>query len=261
MARHATRIDRRSLKHDPFFDFTTRATEFVSANLSSVLGITGAIVLAVVLVLFWSRSRAQKAEEGDLRATALVSSYMAGQYAATVDLAGQVLGSYGGTRGGTLALYVKGKSELQLGRFVEAEQSFRAYLEQSSKAPFYKTAAQRGVAASLEGQGRFGEAGDAYRQVAAELTGILADEALLDAARAYRLAGATDQAKGLLQELVDKNVASARQARIELAALEAGGSNTPVWARIDPASLPGAAPAVTPAAADTTLFAPGAANP
>lgn len=257
MARQATRIDRTSLKHDAFFDFTTRATEFVSANLSSVLGITGAIVLAIVLVLFWSRSRTQKAVEGDQRAAALVSMYSAEQFSAAVDMASQIQGNYDGTRGGVLALYVKGKAELQLGRFAEAEQSFRSYLEQSSKAPFYRAAAQRGVAASIEGQGRFAEAGDAYRQGASELTGNLADEALLDAARAYRLAGATDQAKALLQDLVAKDKFGARQARVELAGLEAGASNTPVWAKVPPTSSPSSVPAT----ADTSLLAPGGSTP
>lgn len=260
MSRHTTRVEREALKHDAFFDFTSRATAFVSANLSSVLGVTGAVVLAIVLAVFWSRSRATKAIESDQQASVLVSNLVAGQYQNSVDLANQLQNSYGGTRAAVLADYVKGRAHLQLGQYAEAEQSFRAYLDKSSKAPFYETAAQQGLAASLEGQNRFAEAAERYQALGSTLPADLADAAILSAARAYRLAGDADKARSLLKGLVDKDAASARQARIELAVLDAVGTPQPLWgATIPSPAMPNTLPGMLPAATDTagaTLSAP-----
>ena len=252
MPRQTTRVARESLKHDPFFDFTSRATAFVSANLSTVLGVIGAIVLAVVLTTFWSRSRSEKTLRSDLQSSILVSNYVAGQYQNCLDLATQLQNAYGGTRAAVLADYVKGMAQLQLGRYLDAEQSLRAYLDKSSKAPFYEKAARRSLAACLEAQNRFADAAEGYKALAATLTDDEADEALLDAARAYRLAGAAEQARSVLKSVVEKDKASARQARIELAVLDAVGVTTPLWG----ATIP--SPPVTPELSGT---APGSLAP
>ena len=254
MPRHISRADREALKHDAFFDFTSRATAFVSANMSSVLGVTGAVILAIVLAVFWSRSRATKMAESDQQASILVSNLVAGQYQNSVDLANQLQSSHRGTRAAVLADYVKGRAQLQLGNFAEAEQSFRAYLDTSSKAPFYERAAEQGLAASLEGENRFAEAAERYQASATHLQGELADEALLSAARAYRLAGDVDKARSLLQGLADKGAASARLARIELAVLDAVGPAAPVWGATIPSPTPPSTsmPGLLPATADTS---------
>ena len=243
MPRHTSRVARESLKHDAFFDFTSRATAFVSANLSSVVGVAVAIVLAVVLTTFWSRSRSEKTLRSNLQASILVSQFVAGQYQNSIDVAAQIQNSYGGTRAAVLAEFLKGKSQLQLGRYADAEQSFRAYLDKSAKAPFYGQAAHRSLAASLEGQNRFADAAESYKALAATLTDDEADAALLDAARAYRLAGATEQARAVLKSVVEKDKFNARQARIELAVLDAVGSTTPLWGATIPS--PPLAPALT----------------
>jgi hypothetical protein len=249
LPRSAQRIDPKSLKHDAFFDFTSRATSFVSANMSSVLGVTVAVIAAIVLATFWARSRSEKASEADLRASALVSTFTAGQYEASLELSSQIQSTYGGTRAAVVANYVKGKAELELHRDVEAEASLRAYLAQSDKAPFYEDAARRALAASLEGQARYAEAGAAYEEAARGLPETLADEAMLDAARCYRLAGDADRARSLLTTLVEKDAGASRRARIELAALDAAGTTAPVWVQPEPGT-----PVVTPP--DTNAVTP-----
>lgn len=248
-ATRATRIDPKSLKHDPFFDFTSRVTAFVSANLSSVLGVSVAVIVAVVLATFWARSRSEKSAEADLRAAALVSTLTAGQYEATLELSSQIQSGYGGTRAAVLANYIKGRAELELQRNIEAEGSFRAYLAQSAKAPFYEDAAKRALAASLEGQHRYSEAAATYEEAAAGLPEDLADDAHIDAARNYRLAGDLDKARSLLSTLAEKDVSASRRARIELAALNAADSAPPVW---EPSAT--AEPAVAPV--DTSAAMP-----
>ena len=224
MSPRARRVNRKSLKQDPLLNFTSRAMAYVEANSTLAMGIAAAVVLGVVLAVLWARGRTEKSTTADLRAAALVGAYTNGQFDTVLEMATAMQGTYPGTRGALVATCLKGKAELQLGKFSEAEQSFRSYLESSEMAPFYETAAQQGLAASLEGQGRFAEAAETHAKLAQELEGPLADEAALDAARAFRIAGATDQARRLLEALEAKDNVYSRRARIELAVLDNAGA-------------------------------------
>ena len=129
--------------------------------------------------------------------------------------------NYAGSSAAVLAQYIGGKCQLQLGKFAEAEQSFRSYLASAAKAPFYEQAAQTALAASLEGQGKYAEAASTYQEAGSKLSEPLASEARLDAARALRLAGSVDEARKLLQGLVaDQTSEVSRQAKIDLAVLD-----------------------------------------
>jgi tetratricopeptide (TPR) repeat protein len=220
LPRRSQRLDRKALKQDPLLNFTSRAMQYYSANTTQVLGIAAAVVIGIVLLTFWARGRTTKTSVSDLGAANLVRAYSAGQFQITRDRAIELQTAYPGTRGASVAWYLKGKAEMQLGNFLEAERSFRTHLESSDKAPFYTSAAQQGLGASLEGQGRFAEAAEVYERLADQLHDSLADEARLDAARAYRVAGAIDPARRLLEKVKEKNNNYSRRARIQIALLE-----------------------------------------
>lgn len=233
------RLDRKTLKQDALLNFTARAADYVSANPNLVMGITAAVIVAIVLGVFWIRGRSGKTAESDLRVSALVSAYSAGEYAVSLEVANALQTEYPGTRAAVAASFLKGQSLLQLGSFAEAEQSFQSYLAQSSKAPFYEDAAKLGLAASLEGQSRYGEAAGLYLEVAEGLFEPLASEVRLDAARAYRSAGSIAQARSLLEEVESRENESSRRATIELAILEAlQGATTSAAASTDSSMNP-----------------------
>ncbi len=221
MARQARRIDRKSLKKDPLLDFTSRATEYVNENSTLVLGVAAALIVGVVLLVMWGRGQSAKTAESDILGVQAIGLLANGQFQQALDHSNTVRAQFPGSRGAAIAAYVRGKAQLQLGVFVDAERAFRDYMNESSKEPFFERAAKRGLAASLEGQRRFGEAGQLYEELAAESPDELIDQTLLDAARAYELGGAPQQAKTLLERVIDNDGLQARQARIQLAGLEA----------------------------------------
>lgn len=255
MARQARRIDRKTLKQDPLLNFTTRATEYVNANATLVLSVVAALVIGIVVLVMWGRGRTEKTEQSDVLAVQALGLFTNGQFQQSLDQSASIRVQFPGSRGAAISAYVHGKSQLQLGAFVDAERSFRDYLSESSKEPFFEHAARQGLAASLEGQRRFAEAGQLYEELAALAPEELADTARLDAARAYELGGAAQQARSLLEAVIAKEGPQARQARVQLAALEAA-ENAIGEGRVPepPAPEPGAA-----AAADT-LAAEGAAG-
>lgn len=226
MARRARRIDRKSLKQDPLLNFTTRATEYVSANTTLVLGATATLIVGIVLLVTWGRGQSAKGEQSDTMAIQAVALFANGRFQESLDHANNLRAQFPGSRGAVVADYVRGKAQMQLGSFLDAEQAFRDYLKESAKEPFFEQAAKHGLAASLEGQRRFAEAGRMYEELAAEVPEDLVDETLLDAARALELGGSAEQARSLLEKVIQKDGAESRRARVQLAALEAAARAT-----------------------------------
>jgi tetratricopeptide (TPR) repeat protein len=242
----APRVDRKALRQDPLLNFTSRAMEYVSTHATLVLGVAAGAAALVVLITLWSHGRQEKTSTADMRASSVVAAFSAGQFDTALQMADAILSSHPGTRGAVIASYIKGKAQLQLGKAAEAEQSFRSYLAASGKAPFFETAAQQALAATLETEGRYAEAAEMYQTLAAKLEEPLAVDARLDAARAYRLAGSTDRAKALLQELQEKESATSRRVRIELAIMEAAPAGASA------ASIPATFTPTAAASIDTT---------
>ena len=216
------KIDRKSLKQDPLLNFTSRASAYANENATLVLGVAAAVIAIVVLLVMWGRGQSVKTEQSDVMAIQAIGMLTNGQFQQSLDQATAIRSEFPGSRGAAIAAYVHAKSQLQLGAFVDAERGFRDYLKESSEEPFFENAAKQGLAASLEGQRRFNEAGQMYEELANQSPEELADQSRLDAARAYELGGSTQQARGLLEGVIAKDGRQSRQARVQLAALEVG---------------------------------------
>jgi len=222
LARPPRKIDRKSLKQDPLLNFTSRASAYVSQNATLVLGVGAAVVAGIVLLVMWGRGQSEKTEQSDVMAIQAIGMLTSGQFQQSLDQAKAIRAQYPGSRGAAIAAYVHGKSQLQLGAFADAERSFQDYLKESSEEPFFENAAKQGLAASLEGQRRFNEAGKIYEELADQSPEPLADQTRLDAARAYELGGSTKEARTLLEGVIAKQGLQSRQARVQLAALDVG---------------------------------------
>jgi tetratricopeptide (TPR) repeat protein len=221
LSRTRERLDRKTLKHDPLMDFIGKAGDYVGANANRVLSIAAGVVVVIVLAVLWTRGQSQKGSESDLRLAQVVAAFSNLQYEPAIELATSMQSNFPGTRAAVLSKYIAGKAQMQLGKFPEAEQSFRGYMAEASKDPFYENSVRSSLAASLEAQGKYAEAASMYQEASGKLTEPLASQAKLDAARALRLAGSYEEAKKLLQPLTeDRTSPLSQKARIELAVLE-----------------------------------------
>jgi tetratricopeptide (TPR) repeat protein len=215
------RLDKKQLKQDALVTITGRAGAYAKANANLFIGGILALIVVVVLVSFWTRGRSERSLESNVRAEASVGAFAVGEYQTALQMADAVVASYPGTRAASLASYVTGQANLQLGNFIAAEQGFRRYLDGSKKEKFYEQSGQLGLAASLEGQQRFAEAANLYIQTASSLPKNLAQQASMDAARCWRLAGSYDQAESLLEQVVSEGEMLSSRATLELAVVEA----------------------------------------
>lgn len=222
MSRTLERVDRKTLKEDELLNLVTRVTAWVQANTTRALAIGGGAILLVVVLVLWSRSNARQATEADTSLAQVVAAVAGQQWAPALELATSIQGRYPGSSAAILSTYLAGMCQLRLGRLSEAETSLRSYVESSGKAPFYSNAARSALAAALEGQGKFPEAGKLYEEASTGIEEPLGSRMKLDAARAYAAGGANDRARELLKSVADApNAPLARQAKTELAVLDA----------------------------------------
>lgn len=211
--------EKTTVEADPVLTGIQRALGYGSQHMNLVLGVAAGVIIVVALGLLWNRDRVSKSRQSAESLSAVVSAFGSGAYDQSLELANALQTQHAGTSPASLASYFVGVSQLRLGRFAEAETALRTYLTQAAKAPFYEQAAQVALAAALEGQKKYAEAAQIYQTEAAKMPDAMAADVQLDAARALRLAGQTDQAREILQKLAEGTTPAGRQAKIDLAVL------------------------------------------
>lgn len=221
MTRTRERLDRKTLKEDPLVNLVAQAGDWVAVNQKAVVGVLVGVVVLLVLGVLWVRDSRHRGVASDQSFSQVVLGYANGQYDQALQAAQNLQSQSPGSRGAVMAQYVAGMCQLQLGKFAEAEQSLRGYLQTATKAPFYESAARPALAAALEAQERHAEAAAMYQEAASGAPELQASQLKLQAARAFRAAGSVDQAKAILQTLAtgEPNAVTG-DAKLELAVLE-----------------------------------------
>lgn len=225
--RSTEKLDRKALKEDGLLNVVNDAGEYVRANMNLVLGVLAGIILAVGIALLLRHDAKQKETQAATNLSQVVLAYSTGQLDRAVEAATALQSTNAGSAAAVASKYLGGAALLRLGRYPEAEQSLRGYLESSGKMPLYENAAHGALAAAMEAQGRYAEAATEYQQLASKLTGTAASQAELSAARALRAAGSMDQSKAILEKLAAEQTSVAREAKLELAVLEATAGARP----------------------------------
>lgn len=190
-------------------------------NLIIALGVLAVLVVAGL----WIRS----SMAGDERAAAARLSeanidLSQGRVDAAAAKLTETIQRHGGSKSGKRARLTMGSVEMARGNYAAADAQFQAFLSGLSPEDFDWVQGQRGRAAALENTGKYADAARIYEDL---LKGRIGDEekgkALLDAARARRLAGDTAGARALYGR-IEREFSGTRavaQARIRQA--EIGG--------------------------------------
>ncbi len=197
------KLDKHALKEDPFIDFFLRGYEYIKTHQNVVFIALIALILIVAGTFWVNNSR----EEARIEAANRFSEATLFFYSGDMKSAGQIFeivrDNYGGTREGAYASYYLGKVTNATGNYTEAIRHFRDYLEKAGKYPFFREAARRSIATSLENNREFEKAAEMYSELAdAEKEDEEKAVYLEKAAECYELAGMDSKAVEVLNELL-----------------------------------------------------------
>jgi len=226
MLRPKKHITRQKIKEDKFVSETLKTAEWIKNNQSKLTA--GAIVLLIAGVVFWGYISARQAAEREASLLTLQGGYALefGDLDQARDLlvgAAERFGSVPSARRATLML---GHLFFRQGAIDTARTYYQLYLDKYSKGGILRASSMAGVAACMEQSGSHTEAAEMYEKAAKEKKGgAKSAHYLLQAGRAYRLAGQIQQAMVVYERLKFEypNVAEADRAALELAQLARQG--------------------------------------
>jgi len=180
------------------------------------------VIIAIIALRFYSRSVSfNKEQEASVELAKGKTAYEGARYQEATQILGPLTSKYSGTESAGFGTILLAKSFLALEKFDEAEQYFRAYLEDYDDDMLSLTA-QTGLASCYDQKGEYDKAAKAYEEAAnVDIKSFQAPELLLAAARCFHLANDGANAKRALQLLIEKypqsqSISSAKQKLAEL---------------------------------------------
>lgn len=188
-----------------FEELFFQATDFYEKNRSAVLGVLGAIVVAVAGAFFWNQRQAERNQEGTTKLERIIKKYEANDWngaiagdSATVGLKA-IAEEYAGTPSGEQAKLYLANAYFQLRNYDEAQKTFESV---SSGAPIVKGSALAGEAACYEQKREYKKAAQLFRR-AADVVGndAIAAIYLESAGRNFELAGEKSDALAAFEKL------------------------------------------------------------
>ncbi len=200
-------------------------TPFFTPQRIRMFGIAGAVVLVVALIVWFMITAARRKETYGAAALEQAEAAAAqGQTGVAVQGYTRVTTMYAGTAAAYEASLGIAKARLVDGQNQLAVTTLTTFLRSNPPAQ-YASAANGLLGAADENLAHFADAEAAYRK-AADLANAdyVRGAELLNAARAARLAGKTDDAKALYQEIIQKYPKSGvlSEAQVRLAEMTAG---------------------------------------
>jgi TolA-binding protein len=184
------KMTKRQIKEDALVTAAFRATEVWERHGRAILIALGAVVLAVVLVLFVMRSRAQSEERAQGELFRAVLSMGQGDYVTAGPMMKELIDNSPGTKAARDATRYMGDISLAQGKPAEAITWYQKYLEKAGGDKAAALAAAWGLGAARENNKAFADAAAAYAD-AAKRSGSDNERgrAMLAEARCYLRAG------------------------------------------------------------------------
>lgn len=201
---------RHELREDTVVTFYARVTEYVAEHRSLMLGIGGAVLAGVLLLVGLSFWRANQQRQAIDAMGFAVRAYENGEYRTALDgeSASDIVGllavadRYGSTDAGNLARFYSADALFRLGLYEESLEHFRDFDKSDD---FLGAAAYAGEAAILEIEGDHGTAAERYLRAArAYENEVSSPDYLTKAARAFENAGNYAAALSAYAEVQDE---------------------------------------------------------
>lgn len=205
MLRPRKKISKREIKEEALVTYFTKAQDFY--NLYSKQIQIGALVVAVVLALVFmmarSKKRAEIAAAGKLGV--VEQTYYQGDFQRVIPELIVIQKNFSGTPSAGRAVFFLANSYFWTGNFVEAEKSYRQYVDQYGHRPDMTAASLAGLGACLEARKQFSRAAEQYEKAGSKFGNLYsAPFYLADAGRCYALADNKTKSKAVYQLILKK---------------------------------------------------------
>ena len=211
---------RKNAIEDPGAELLDKAT-----GLWEQYGRTALYVVVGVLVLgiagyYWKAGQDRRENSAAEKLAQANELFWRADYDRSRQVAQEISKQYAGTPSGTDALRIAGDDAYWRGNWKEAIADYKAYLKANNSGLVASTV-KRSLAYSLESDGQFAEAAPIYASLVGVFERESSGEMLFAAARCQLALNKPDEAKKLLQRILDEFPDSSfqLQARIELGKL------------------------------------------
>ncbi len=196
VARKSTRLE------DPGAELLDRVTGLWNRWGRVALAVGGVALVAIAVVFFSVRARAQQEEQAAGRLAEADLMFWQGDYTRALQVARQISDQFGSTRSGNDAHRVAGDASFWTGDFKTAIAEYRKYLERDKRG-LLADAIRRSLAYALESNGQYAQAAPIYESLVGVFGRESSAEFLMSAARCYERLGQSAEAARRLQRLID----------------------------------------------------------
>jgi TolA-binding protein len=211
---------RKNAIEDPGAELLDRATGiWEQYGRISLYVVVGVLVLGIA-GYYWQTGQDRRENSAAEKLAQANELFWRADYDRSRQIAQEISKQYSGTPSGTDALRIAGDNAYWRGNWKEATADYKAYLKSNSSGLIASTV-KRSLAYSLESDGQYAEAATLYTSLIGVFERESSGEMLFAAARCQLALKKPDEAKVLLQRIVDEFPDSSFQiqARIELGKL------------------------------------------
>jgi outer membrane protein assembly factor BamD (BamD/ComL family) len=221
LARKKHKLSRQEIKEDKVAEFFVDAAQYARENSRRLAGLVLVVVVVAIVLAVALRERRAAQDEADVWVWRANMDMKAGNVGSAIQTYSAVLDRYRGTWGQSDATFFLANAEFATGRFDSAMVLFEKYLNLGKRRNEFTISSQEGIAQCLEELGRYGEAAEGYLKVQREHPeSPVAPDALMGAARCYRLAGNLDAAEKAYSDLLEMYPDSSQAALAKMLLME-----------------------------------------
>jgi tetratricopeptide (TPR) repeat protein len=222
---------RQELRQDTVVTFSSRVWQALDNNRNLAYGILGVIALVVVGIIGYSYWQQQREADGQRFLAPAVSLYESGDYEAALNGSDDTMGllavasDYSMTNAGNLARFYAADALFRLGEY---DRSLELFEDFDKDANYLGASALAGEAAIHEMKGQYERAGDLFRRAAFLFPNdVTAPGYLLEAGRAYELAGDYQAAVDAYNAVTKEYPTSTQARNVDILVARAGAMQAP----------------------------------
>jgi tetratricopeptide (TPR) repeat protein len=222
---------RQELRQDTVVTFSSRVWQALDNNRNLAYGILGVITLVIVGIIGYSYWQQQREVDGQRFLAPAVSLYESGDYDAALNGSEDTMGllavasDYSMTNAGNLARFYAADALFRQGEY---DRSLELFEDFDKDANYLGASALAGEAAIHEMKGQYKRAGDLFMRAAFLFPNdVTAPGYLLEAGRAYELAGDYKAAVDAYNAVTKEYPASTQARNVDILVARAGARQAP----------------------------------